>query len=147
MKDKFNQFPKALQKQVLIRLTASAVSMLMLVLILLYRGGFELVLPCVGFAAVFLISAFQLYVRCEENEYVVLHGVCTEIERTGLRRRVKDIYVKENEHTVRLVRPTMKLRALNVGDKITIYLADNAPVYDMDGCKVICNTLAVEKEF
>ena len=147
MKDKFRQFPQVLQKQILIRLTAGIVSLLMLVIILLYRGGIELMFPCIGFSSVFFISALQLYVRCDEMNYVVIKGTCTEIEKTGLRRKVKDIYVKEDQFTVRIVRPSMKLRSLNVGDRITIYLADNAPVYEMDGCKVICNTLAVEKEY
>lgn len=147
MKDKFRQFPLVLQKQILIRLTAGIVSLLMLVIILLYRGGIELMFPCIGFSSIFFISALQLYARCDEKNYVVIKGTCTEIEKTGLRRKVKDIYVKEDQFTVRIVRPTMKLRSLNVGDRITIYLADNAPVYEMDGCKVICNTLAVEKEY
>lgn len=146
MKDKFRQFPQVLQKQILIRLTAGIVSLMMLVIILLYRGSLELMFPCIGFSAVFFISALQLYARCDEKNYVVIKGICTEIEKTGLRRKVKDIYVKEDQFTVRIVRPSMKLRFLNVGDRITIYLADNAPVYEMDGCKVICNTLAVEKE-
>lgn len=147
MKDKFRQFPQVLQKQILIRLTAGIVSLLMLVIILLYRGGIELMFPCIGFSSIFFISALQLYTRCYEKNYVVIKGTCTEIEKTGLRRKVKDIYVKEDQFTVRIVRPSMKLRSLNVGDRITIYLADNAPVYEMDGCKVICNTLAVEKEY
>lgn len=147
MKDKFRQFPQVLQKQILIRLTAGIVSLLMLVIILLYRGGIELMFPCIGFSSVFFISALQLYARCDEKNYVVIKGTCMEIEKTGLRRKVKDIYVKEDQFTVRIVRPSMKLRSLNVGDRITIYLADNAPVYEMDGCKVICNTLAVEKEY
>ena len=147
MKNKFRQFPQVLQKQILIRLTAGIVSLLMLVIILLYRGGIELMFPCIGFSSVFFISALQLYARCDEKNYVVIKGICTEIEKTGLRRKVKDIYVKEDQFTVRIVRPSMKLRSLNVGDRITIYLADNAPVYEMDGCKVICNTLAVEKEY
>lgn len=147
MKDKFRQFPQVLQKQILIRLTAGIVSLMMLVIILLYRGGLELMFPCIGFSSVFFISALQLYARCDEKNYVVIKGICTEIEKTGLRRKVKDIYVKEDQFTVRIVRPSMKLRSLNVGDRITIYLADNAPVYEMDGCKVICNTLAVEKEY
>lgn len=147
MKDKFRQFPQVLQKQILIRLTAGIVSLLMLVIILLYRGGLELMFPCIGFSSVFFISALQMYARCDEKNYVVIKGICTEIEKTGLRRKVKDIYVKEDQFTVRIVRPSMKLRSLNVGDRITIYLADNAPVYEMDGCKVICNTLAVEKEY
>ena len=120
---------------------------MMLVIILLYRGSLELMFPCIGFSAVFFISALQLYARCDEKNYVVIRGTCTEIEKTGLRRKVKDIYVKEDQFTVRIVRPSMKLRSLNVGDRITIYWADNAPVYEMDGCKVICNTLGVEKEY
>ena len=147
MKNKFRQFPQVLQKQILIRLTAGIVSLLMLVIILLSRGGIELMFPCIGFSSIFFISALQLYARCDEKNYVVIKGTCTEIEKTGLRRKVKDIYVKEDQFTVRIVRPSMKLRSLNVGDRITIYLADNAPVYEMDGCKVICNTLAVEKEY
>ena len=147
MKNKFRQFPQVLQKQILIRLTAGIVSLLMLVIILLYRGGLELMFPCIGFSSVFFISALQLYARCDEKNYVVIKGICTEIEKTGLRRKVKDIYVKEDQFTVRIVRPSMKLRSLNVGDRITIYLADNAPVYEMDGCKVICNALAVAKEY
>lgn len=147
MKETFRKFPQILQKQILIRLTAGIVTLLMLVLILLYNGGLELLFPCIAFAAIFFLSALQLYVRCDEKRFVVIRGTCTEIERTGLRRRVKDIYVKEEQFTVRIVRPTIKLRSLNVGDRITIYLSDNAPVYEMDGCKVICNTLAVEKEY
>lgn len=146
MKEKFKMFPQVLQMQILVRLAAGIVSILMLVLILLYKGGIELMFPCIGFSAMFFISALQLYVRCDEKDYVVIFGTCAEIERTGIRRRVKDIYVKADDFTVRLVRPTMKLRALNVGDRITIYLAEDAPVYEMDGCQVICSTLAVEKE-
>lgn len=147
MKEKFRQFPQVLQKQILIRFMAGIVTLLMLVIIILYSGGLELVFPCIGFSAIFLVSALQMYARCDEKKYVVIRGICTEIEKTGVRRKVKDIYVKEDQFTVRIVRPTMKLRSLNVGDRITIYLADNAPVYEMDGCKVICNSLAVEKEY
>ena len=147
MKDKFRQFPQVLQKQILIRLTAGIVSLMMLVIILLYRGSLELMFPCIGFSAVFFISALLLYIRCDEGRYVVIQGICTEIDKTGIRRKVKDIYIKGDQFTIRIARPTMKLRNLNVGDRITIYLTDNTPVYEMDGCKVVCNTLAVEKEF
>ena len=69
MKDKFRQFPLVLQKQILIRLTAGIVSLLMLVIILLYRGGIELMFPCIGFSSIFFISALQLYARCDEKNY------------------------------------------------------------------------------
>ena len=101
MKNKFRQFPQVLQKQILIRLTAGIISLLMLVIILLYRGGIELMFPCIGFSSVFFISALHLFARCDEKNYVVIKGTCTEIEKTGLRRKVKDIYVKDPSRKVR----------------------------------------------
>ena len=80
MKDKFRQFPLVLQKQILIRLTAGIVSLLMLVIILLYRGGIELMFPCIGFSSVFFISALHLFARCDEKNYVhrLLHATNAE---------------------------------------------------------------------
>ena len=147
MQAKFKQFPQVLQKQILIRITAGFIALLMLIIIFAYRGSLELMFPCIGFSALFFISALLLYIRCDEGRYVVIQGICTEIDKTGIRRKVKDIYIKGDQFTIRIARPTMKLRNLNVGDRITIYLTDNTPVYEMDGCKVVCNTLAVEKEF
>ena len=147
MQAKFKQFPQVLQKQILIRITAGFIALLMLIIIFAYRGGLQLMFPCIGFSATFFTSALLLYIRCDEGRYVVIQGICTEIDKTGIRRKVKDIYIKGDQFTIRIARPTMKLRNLNVGDRITIYLTDNTPVYEMDGCKVVCNTLAVEKEF
>ena len=61
MKEKFKMFPQVLQMQILVRLAAGIVSILMLVLILLYKGGIVLMFPCIGFSAMFFISALQLY--------------------------------------------------------------------------------------
>ena len=86
MGEKFSYFPSILQKQILIRLMACIVMLLMLVLIWLSQGGIVLILPSIGFSAAFFISALQLYVRCKKKHYVVIKGTCAEIEKTGLRR-------------------------------------------------------------
>ena len=141
----FRKYPPILQKQILIRLAAGIAAYMILPIIWLCKGGLELMLPFICFGTVFLISAVQLYTRCEEKGYVVIRGICTQVDRTGLRRRLKDIYVQEEQFTVRIVRPAMWIRSIHVGDSIMIYLADNAPVYEMAGCKVVYHPLAVEK--
>lgn len=145
MKEAFRQFPQQLQKQILIRAAAGCTLLAMLVLIWAYHGELEMMVPCIVFAAVFFLNALELYGRCSERGYVVIIGTCTQVDRTGFRRRVKDIYVQEDQYTIRIVRPAWGTRPINAGDRVRIYLVEHTPVYEMDGCKVICNTLAVEK--
>ena len=45
MAEKFKQIPVPLQKQILIRLAGSGLGLAMLVLILAYRGSWQLMLP------------------------------------------------------------------------------------------------------
>ena len=145
MKESFRQFPQALQKQILVWTAVGCILLAVLVLIWVYHGGLELMVPCAVFSAVFFLNALELYGRCSERGYVVIIGTCTQVDRTGFRRRVKDIYVQEDQYAIRIVRPAWGTRPINAGDRVRIYLAGHTPVYEMDGCKVICNTLAVEK--
>ena len=38
-----------------------------------------------------------------------------------------------------------RIKNLLSGDQLTIYVADDAAVYEIDGYQVICNYLAIEK--
>ena len=141
----FREYPPILQKQILIRLAAGIAAYMMILIMWLCNGGLDLMLPFICFGTVFLINAVQLYARCEVKGYVVIRGICTQVDRTGFRRRLKDIYVQEEQFTVRIVRPAMWISSIHVGDSIMIYLAGNAPVYEMEGCKVVYHPLAMEK--
>ena len=72
----FRKYPLILQKQILIRLAAGIAAYMILPIIWLCKGGLKLMLPFICFGTVFLISAVQLYARCEEKGYVVIRGIC-----------------------------------------------------------------------
>ena len=110
----FRRYPPILQKQILIRLAAGIAAYMMPPIIWLCNVGLELMLPFICFGTVFLIGAVQLYARCEEKGYVVIRGICTQVDRTGFRRRLKDIYVQEEQFTVRIVRPAMWIDISNM---------------------------------
>ena len=69
-------------------------------------------------------------------------GECTEIERTGIRKRIKAIYLQAQEHSVKLT-GVKAVRNLTVGDSVELYVADNTPVYSMEGWNVICNYITL----
>lgn len=144
MKEKFLRIPTSLRRQILIRAGGCGLGMAMLLMLVACGGSWKLLLPCVILSIVCLESAASLFDRCDGKRYVVITGICTEIEKTPFRRRIKAVYLRSNPHTLRVV-CVGNQRSLNIGDTIAVYVSDNTAVYDVDGCKVICTYLALEK--
>lgn len=147
MAEKFKQIPVPLQKQIMIRLAGSGLGLAMLVLILAYRGSWQLMLPGMAIFLDFTVNAWLLFRKCADGSYVVIRGQCTEIERTGIRKKIKAVYIQADDRCIRIVTQLQKIRKLSVGDKLIIYLAENTPVYDHDGCLVIFQIIAAGKEW
>ena len=144
MKEKFIQIPQALRKQIWLRCGGAGMGAAMLLMVLIYSTDWRFMVPCAVAAALCIASAALLYYRCIQGRYVEICGVCTEIERSGIRKRIKAIYLQTPEHTIRVV-GIKPIRNLSVGDSLTLYVVDNTAVYSMEGCSVICSYIAMIK--
>lgn len=145
MKEIFNHIPGPLRKVILIRLAASAAAVLMLICVLLFQGEWQFAVPCIAVAIVFFVAGLQILADCSEKKYITIIGVCSEVERSGLRKRIKSICMKQGDLAVKLPHPEFYSKSLNAGDKLIVYVSSNAPVYEVDGYQVICSTLAIGK--
>ena len=137
MKEKLRELPIAIQKQVIIRYGAAAVSLILLVVSLLMAEDPYLPLSLALICVFFLFSASQLL-------YLALSGHLIEIkvERTPIRRRPKALYLQIEPQVVRL-QITGKQRDVDAGDQVTVYVSDNAPVYENEGCQQLSGYLAI----
>lgn len=144
MKEKFMRIPEVLRKQILVRLGGTGVGIAMLLIVLAYRGDWRFLIPCIALSLICCSSSISLYDRCLQGKYVIVEGTCTEIERVPLRRRIKALYLRNDQHNIKLV-GVRRIKNLIVGDSVTIYVADDAAVYEIDGYQVVCNYLALEK--
>lgn len=144
MKEKFKLIPYPLQRQILIRLGGAGLGLLMLTLVLAYRGDWRFFIPCIALTGVCAGSALLLYLQCIDDRYVIIEGICTEIEKSPLRRRVKAIYIRTAEHDVKLLN-ARRIKNLSVGNQLMVYVNEKTAVYEMDGCKVLCSYLALAK--
>ena len=144
MKEKFMQIPQALRTQVWIRCGGAGMGAAMLLMVLIYSTDWRFMVPCAVAVVLCLANAALLYYRCIQGRYVEISGGCTEIERSGIRKKIKAIYLQTPEHTIRIV-GIKPIRNLSVGDSLTLYVADNTAVYNMDGCNVICSYIAMTK--
>lgn len=147
MAEIFKKIPSALKKQILIRLAGSGLGLIMLILIVSYRGNWQLIIPGIAIFLAFFGSAALLFIKCAGESYVVIQGECIEIEKAGLRKRIKAVYIHQDGRRVKIMNQVQRLRNLSVGDKLAVYISENAPVYDHDGCYVVFNVIAVGKEW
>ena len=144
MKEKFMQIPAPLRRQILLRCAGAGLGVAMFLIVLIYSTDWRFMVPCAAAAVFCLSSAALLFDRCIRGKYVVITDICTEIDRTSIRKRIKAIYLQTEEHQVKLVgvRP---IRNLVVGDTLNLFVAESTPVYNMDGCNVICSYITLSK--
>ena len=144
MKDTFLTFPEPLRKRILLQCAGGGFGIAMLLILLVYGRDWHFLFPCAALAIVSLSGAASLYDRCRQGRYVTIEAACTEITRTPFRRRIKSLYLRSEQYTIKLV-GVRNIRGLAVGDTMTLYVSDNAAIYEMDGSMVLCSYLALSK--
>ena len=144
MKKAFLEIPRPLQKQILLRLLGAVLGLFLLILFLIVNKDWRFWTPCVVLTVMCLASAGTLFFRCVLGKYVVVEGICTDIDKSLIRKRIKAIYIRNDQFSIKIVN-AKRIRNLSIGDTVTVYVADNSAVYDVDGVKVICYYLAMTK--
>lgn len=84
MKEKFNSIPEALQKQIIIRVGASGLSLLLVVVVIAMYRDVYLSLAFVLFFLFFGASGVFMFWNAAKGRYIAIEGECTEVERTTL---------------------------------------------------------------
>lgn len=144
MIERFKRLPEALQKQVIYRLGAGLFFLLCTILILIFYRDIYFLLPCLCFAFFFIFNGLWVFLETDAGKYVVVEGRCTGIERTSLRKRIKNVYVETDTVAVKII-VKQRIRQIAVGDHIRVYIFEKTPVYDQEQCKLLCSYLALEK--
>lgn len=144
MKDTFLTFPEPLRKQILLQCAGGGFGIAMFLILLVYVRDWYFLFPCAALVIVSLSGATSLYDRCRQERYVTIEAACTEITRTPFRRRIKSLYLRSEQYTIKLV-GVRNICGLAVGDTLTLYVSDNAAIYEMDGSMILCSYLALSK--
>lgn len=97
MKERFKRLPEALQKQVIYRLGAGVIFLLCTILILIFFRDIYLLLPALCFAIFFILNGLWVFFETDAGKYVVIEGRCTGIEKTPLRKRIKNIHIETDD--------------------------------------------------
>lgn len=143
MRGQLKQLPEAIRKQVLLRFGMGLAFLVLFLIISLCFLDLYLSLPCLLFAGFLIVSGGWLFYNGLTRRYIRLDGICSQIETTGIQKRIRYIYVILEQHIVKIpVR--QRIKKLTAGDTVIIYLSDKEPVYEQDNGYMICNYYALE---
>lgn len=121
-----------MKKQIVLQsATAIFVLFLFFVVIILCRD-IILALPCMLFSVFMIVKSAALLYNCIEGNYLEIKGVCSDVEVTTFRKRIKALTLKA-ENKVLKIPIRFRLKGTDVGDTITVYLSKKARLYYTDG--------------
>ncbi len=143
MKERFKQIPSVLQKQILLRFAAGVLFLILFAVILFNFRDHYLYLPCLVFAGFLIVNGALLFYNSIIGNYICVQGICEQIEVTGFRKRVKEIYVDLEQNTLRIA-IRHRIKRIAVGDTIIVYLSDKTPVYEQHDGYMVCSYYAIE---
>ena len=129
MKEKLKKLPPPLRKQALLRFAGAGACfcLLLLVAVGVFSAG----------------SGALLVWRADQGKVLVVEGVCWEVELTLFRRRPKAVVMECGDRQVKVYLHA-RVRNLAVGERLRIYVAESAPVYEEDDILVLSGYLVVE---
>jgi len=136
------QLPEALRMQLLMRLGSGATSLLLFIAVWVLSGEFAFALPCLILSVFLLINSWSLFRNIIIGDYLCVSGLCEEVERTVLRRRIKSITVRLGDKLV-VIPIKRRVKKLLIGTAVTLYISEKTPVYEKDGLCHIYEYLAV----
>lgn len=145
MKETFLKIPTPLRRQIILCCLGSILGLVMILMLLIYDQDWRLFLPCILLVAFCLGSTTSLYELCAQQKYIEIKGSCTDIEKAGLRRWIKAIYIRTQEHSIKVM-CSHKIKDIMIGDEIIVYVTEKTTLYEVDEWIVLCNYLALTKQ-
>lgn len=143
MKNGFKRLPQALQRQVAIRLAVGVGFVLLFLAVQLGLRDIYLSLPCLLFGGVMIVNGGLLFYNGVKGNFVRIQGVCRQVETAGIRKRIRNICIGTELHTIKMpVRH--RIRNLNKGDTVIVYLSEKTPVYEQENGYMVCSYYALE---
>lgn len=143
MRDIFSKMPATMTRQILLRSGITLLTFILFVTVTAIFNNIYLYMPCLILFAVMIVNTFALVYNCVKGNYVILEGLCSDVEITKIKRKIKAIELKAQDRVFRF--PINKrIGKINLGDTVIVYLSDKTLLYEKDGIFIIYEYYALE---
>lgn len=108
-----------------------------------FLGDVIFALPCAVIACFFITSFLLLRHRILHDRIISIAGICTAIDRTVVKKRIKSICLQTENETYRIM--VHRWVMVEIWDEITVYVPREGATFESNGMKVICDFYAIER--
>ena len=144
IRDNFKAIPAALQRQITRRGLMGCAFLFLSLIFLLLGYDMRLVLPGFGFMLFCMGSTVWLFNIADKKWYVVVEGVCTEVTKSMLFKRIKTLTL-EVDGKLLCIQLKQHKRDYKPGTRLCLYIQENAKVYERDGALLIYDYILIEQ--
>ena len=135
--------PEPVQRQVWLRFGLAAV-------LFIFGLASAIAWKDVSMLVIIAVAVFGgvLGVRLCYRDYIVITGICSEVDTTVIRKRNKAIVLLasvEGKETALHISLRQQFRKLSAGDALDFYVDATAPIYERDGIFQLQSYIAIDK--
>ena len=144
IRESFRTFPAVLQHQILLRCGLTLGGLAAFGLFWALSSAFWFGAPFLMLAFWMGVSAVQTFRTVFHGKYSRVHAVCKQVITTAILKRPKALILSTEQGNLRL-RIQQRIRKPEVGELFTVYLADNAMLYEGEDGYVVSSYLGITR--
>lgn len=120
--------PEILKKQITLRLGIAMLSQFLFLAIMVFLNDWILALPCAVFGLLMIEKGISLLYNCIKGNYLEIRGICCDVEVKKFTKKIKAVTLKAEDKLLKIF-VYGRLKNINVGDCITMYMSKEAQLY------------------
>lgn len=129
------KLPLLLKRHIAINCLIATLAVIFFFIVIFCFSDVVLALPCLILSALLIVKTAILFYNCIAGNFLEIKGVCSDVEKTPFRRRVKSITVKAEDKKLKL-NAHYSIKNISVGDTLTVYISKKTPLYNQNGAYV-----------
>ena len=135
--------PGFFQRQLCAHIIAGVCLLAITGLFLCLRFGFVMLAPAMILFVFLLLHGAWLFRLAVRQQYIVVDGICTYIQRTAVRKRAKYLQLDVQGMCVQIASKRSHI-PYHPQQRLRLYLTPQTPVYEKDGVQLLSNYLGIE---
>ena len=132
LKELYMKLPLLLKRRVAINCLIAMLAIILFFIVIFCFSDVVLALPCLILSVLLIVKTAILFYNCIAGNFLEIKGVCSDVEKTPFRRRVKSITLKAEDKKLKL-NAHYSIKNISVGDNMTVYISKRTPLYNQNG--------------
>ena len=132
LKELYMKLPTLLKKRIIIDTSIASLAIVLFLLAIVCFSDINMALPFLLLSVILIVKTAVLFYNCIAGNYLEIKGICSDVEKTHFRKRVKSITVKAEDKKLKL-RAHYSIKNISIGDPLIVYISKKTSLHNQNG--------------